>query len=65
MLQADAYGGYNKLYEATRTPRRVVQALCWSHGRRKLFELADIAEGTSQVEVRHGRGHLPRSPWRR
>ena len=44
VLQADAYGGYNKLYEATRAPGRVVQALCWSHGRRKLFELADIAE---------------------
>ena len=52
VLQADAYGGYNKLYEATRSSMkrrerrgRVVQALCWSHGRRKLFELADIAEG--------------------
>ncbi len=25
-------------------PRPVLQTLCWSHGRRKLFELADIAE---------------------
>ncbi len=44
VLQADAYGGYNKLYEATRAPGPALQALCWSHGRRKLFELADIAE---------------------
>ena len=44
VLQADAYGGYNKLYEATRAPGPVLQALCWSHGRRKLFELADIAQ---------------------
>ena len=45
VLQADAYRGYNKVYEAARARGPVVQALCWSHGRRKLFELADIAEG--------------------
>ncbi len=44
VLQADAYGGYNRLYEPQRAPRPVLQAMCWSHGRRKLFELADIAE---------------------
>ena len=44
VLQADAYGGYNKLYEPQRAPGPVLQALCWSHGRRKFFELADIAE---------------------
>ena len=44
ILQADAYGGYGALYDAKRTPGPIHQALCWSHGRRKLFELADIAE---------------------
>jgi transposase len=44
ILQADAYGGYDALYGAGRSPGPVRQALCWSHGRRKLFELADIAE---------------------
>lgn len=44
ILQADAYGGYDALYGAGRSPGLIRQALCWSHGRRKLFELADIAE---------------------
>jgi transposase len=44
ILQADAYGGYDALYGAGRSPGPIRQALCWSHGRRKLFELADIAE---------------------
>lgn len=42
ILQADAYGGYNGVYEATRKPAPVRSALCWSHARRKFFELADI-----------------------
>jgi transposase len=43
ILQADAYGGYGKLYAAERRPGPIVEALCWSHARRKFFELADIA----------------------
>ncbi|SEU08947.1 IS66 C-terminal element [Paracoccus homiensis] len=42
ILQADAYGGYNDLYRAGREPAPVSSALCWSHARRKFFELADI-----------------------
>jgi len=42
ILQADAYGGYNDLYRADRDPGPVKSALCWSHARRKFFELADI-----------------------
>ena len=42
ILQADAYGGYNDLYRADRDPGPVESALCWSHARRKFFELADI-----------------------
>jgi transposase len=42
VLQADAYGGYGKLYEAGRGPAPVVEASCWAHARRKFFELADI-----------------------
>jgi len=44
ILQADAYGGYARLYEATRRPGPVTEALCWAHSRRKFFELADIAQ---------------------
>jgi transposase len=43
ILQADAYGGYNKLYLPDRQPGPILSALCWSHGRRKFFELADLA----------------------
>jgi transposase len=43
ILQADAYGGYGKLYEAGRRPGPITQAACWSHARRKFFVLADLA----------------------
>ncbi|MTJ82843.1 MAG: IS66 family transposase [Telmatospirillum sp.] len=42
ILQADAYGGYGELYAADRSPGSITEALCWSHSRRKFFELADI-----------------------
>ena len=43
ILQADAYGGYNKLYEVARQPRPIVEASCWVHARRPFFVLADVA----------------------
>jgi transposase len=43
ILQADAYAGYNRLYETGRKPGPITEASCWAHGRRKLFELADVA----------------------
>jgi transposase len=43
ILQADAYAGFNRLYAPDRKPGAITQAGCWSHARRKLFELADIA----------------------
>lgn len=48
IFQADAYGGYNKLYEPNRSPRPVIEAACWSHGRRKFFELADLARNAKR-----------------
>jgi transposase len=42
ILQADAYAGYNDLYRGDRKPGPVLPALCWSHARRKFFELADV-----------------------
>ena len=42
ILQADAYAGYNQLYQGDRKPGPVLPALCWSHARRKFFELADV-----------------------
>jgi transposase len=43
ILQADAYSGYNELYEASRRQGPITPALCWAHARRQFFELADIA----------------------
>jgi transposase len=43
IFQADAFGGYNKLYEAGRKPAPIVEAACWVHARRPFFIMADIA----------------------
>jgi hypothetical protein len=39
-MQADAYAGFNRLYEAGRKPGPIVEAACWAHARRKFFDLA-------------------------
>jgi transposase len=43
ILQADAYDGYNELYDSSRSHGAITSALCWAHARRQFFELADIA----------------------
>jgi hypothetical protein len=43
ILQADAYAGFNTVYRPDRDGGPITQAVCWAHGRRKFFELADIA----------------------
>jgi transposase len=43
ILQADAYSGYNELYDPSRPQGAITAALCWAHARRQFFELADIA----------------------
>jgi transposase len=48
VLQADAYGGYGKLYEHGRVPGPITEAACWSHARRKFFVLADIETNARQ-----------------
>jgi transposase len=57
ILQADAFDGYNRLYLPNRKPGPIVEALCWSHARRKFFELADIA-----ANARRGKKATPISP---
>jgi transposase len=57
ILQADAYSGYGRLYLADRRPGPIVEALCWSHSRRKFFELVDIASNRWR-----GRDAAPISP---
>ena len=55
ILQADAYSGYNKLYESGRAPGPIIEAACWAHARRKFFELADIAANAK----RRAQGRAP------
>ena len=57
LLQADAYAGFNPLYAPGRVPGPVTASFCWAHGRRKFYELADIAAGK-----RRGKGAAPISP---
>jgi transposase len=57
ILQADAYGGYNALYDPSRASRPVTAALCWAHARRQFFELADIA-----ANARRGKNAAAISP---
>ena len=56
-LQADAFAGYNRLYEPNRQPGPIHAALCWAHARRGFFKLADIAANT-----RRGKDAPPISP---
>jgi transposase len=44
IFQADAYSGYNKLYEPDRQPAPILEAACWVHARRPFFVMADVAE---------------------
>jgi transposase len=51
ILQADAYAGYNALYEVGRKPGPITEAACWAHGRRKLFELAELQGAPLAIEA--------------
>ena len=55
ILQADAYGGYNKLYAADRGAGAILEAGCWAHARRKFFVLADVESAAR----RKARGKQP------
>lgn len=51
LMQADAYAGFNRLYEERRKPGPVVEVACWAHARRKFFELARIAKAPIAIEA--------------
>jgi transposase len=50
-MQADAYDGYNALYEPKREPAPIKEAACWAHWRRKLFDLATLAKAPIAAEA--------------
>jgi transposase len=51
LMQADAYAGFNRLYEASRKPGPIIEAGCWAHARRKFFDLARIAKAPIAIEA--------------
>jgi transposase len=51
ILQADAYAGFNPLYAGARKPAPIIEAACWAHGRRKFYELAEIAKSPIAIEA--------------
>jgi transposase len=60
ILQADAYGGYNKLYAADRKPGPILEAGCWAHARRPFFAQADLDAAARRKA--QGRTAAPISP---
>lgn len=51
LMQADAYAGFSKLYEAGRKGGAIVEAACWAHGRRKFFDLARLSKAPIAAEA--------------
>jgi transposase len=51
LMQADAFDGYNHLYKAQRKPAPILEAACWSHGRRKFFDVAKSGEAPIASEA--------------
>lgn len=50
-MQADAYAGFNKLYDTNRKGGPIIEAACWAHGRRKFFDLARINKAPIAAEA--------------
>jgi transposase len=51
LMHADAYAGFNRLYETDRTGGPIVEAACWAHARRKFFDLAKINKAPIATEA--------------
>lgn len=51
LMQADAYAGFNRLYDPARRPGPIVEAACWAHARRKFFDLARLKKAPIAIEA--------------
>jgi Transposase IS66 family len=51
IMQADAFAGFNELYEAWWKPAPIIEAACWSHGRREFFDLAKLTKAPIACEA--------------
>ena len=50
-MQADAFSGYNALYEKGRKPAPVVETAWWAHGKRDFFDFAKLTKAPIAVET--------------
>jgi transposase len=51
LMQADAYAGFNRLFEAGRKPGPITAAMCWAHARRKFFDIARLSKAPIAIEA--------------
>ncbi|BBZ97128.1 hypothetical protein BRDID11004_19590 [Bradyrhizobium diazoefficiens] len=51
LMQAEAYAGFGKLYEANRKVGPIIEAACRAHGRRKFFDLARLSKAPIAAEA--------------
>ena len=51
IMQADAYAGFNRLYDPDRKPGPILEAACWAHARRKFFEVAELTKAPIAIEA--------------
>jgi transposase len=51
LMQADAYAGFNGLYDAKRKPGPIIEVACWAHARRKFFDLARLDKAPIAIEA--------------
>jgi transposase len=51
LMQADAYAGFNRLYEPSRKPGPITEAACWAHARRKFLDLARLQKAPIAIEA--------------
>jgi transposase len=50
-MQADAFPGFNPLYDSKRRPAPIIEAACWSHGRRYFFKLAQEVKAPIAIQA--------------
>lgn len=51
VMQADAFSGYNQLFEKGRQPGPIIEVACWAHSRRKFFDIAKVSKAPIAVEA--------------
>jgi transposase len=51
LMQADAYAGFNRLYELGRHGGPIIEVGCWAHARRKFFDLARLNKAPIAIEA--------------